>query len=537
MLLGNSNYSASEDTANITVIKATPNITLTPNPTTIDAGEDVVLTAVVAQTGSFEPTGTVTFRLGSAGCTGVTLGSDTLSSGQASITTHTLPGGTPTAVQACYAGDSNYNGNSDSANVTVSATGAGISVASNPPSPFYGANTTLTATLVESLPGADPTGTVTLCWGGTALDCSDVPAAQKTTGSISGHVATGTVKITQLGTVVIRASWPGDSNFAAVSDSDVVTVQAAPTNTTMTSPTGGSSHQFGSSVTFTATVFTSNAPATAATGLVNFYRDAGGVPVLITSATLSAGTATTSITVPSSMVASGTPYTIFARFAGSTNFVTSDSATRTITITPATTNTGLLASPNPVTLGASTTLTATVSSTVAGTITGTVNFCVDGTGPNCTGGNLIGTDTSITAGDASVPWIPSSAGTPSIRAYYLGAGNYAASSGAVTVTVNNPVPTISSINPPGATAGDPTTAITITGTNFVTGATVSFDADGTGTGTAVTLSGAVVVSPTSITVSIPAAQLTTAGTATIVVTNPTPGGGSSSPPTAFVIAP
>jgi Big-like domain-containing protein len=87
-------------------------------------------------------------------------------------------------------------------------------------------------------------------------------------------------------------------------------------------------------------------------------------------------------------------------------------------------------------------------------------------------------------------------------------------------TASNPTPTITApLVPATATAGGAAFTLTINGTNFVSGATVSF---GTTTGLA----------PSSITamqilVTIPATAIATAGTPGVIVTNPAPGGGPS----------
>jgi hypothetical protein len=86
-------------------------------------------------------------------------------------------------------------------------------------------------------------------------------------------------------------------------------------------------------------------------------------------------------------------------------------------------------------------------------------------------------------------------------------------------TVNNPVPTLTSIAPTSAIAGGTSFTLTLTGTNFVAGSTVKF-----GTNPALT--------PTSqtaaqIQVTVPAADIATAGSVNVTVTNPAPGGGTT----------
>ncbi|MHC1733387.1 MAG: choice-of-anchor D domain-containing protein [Bacteroidales bacterium] len=82
----------------------------------------------------------------------------------------------------------------------------------------------------------------------------------------------------------------------------------------------------------------------------------------------------------------------------------------------------------------------------------------------------------------------------------------------------NPLPTLSILNPPSATAGGSAFTLTVNGTNFVNGSKVRWNgADRTTT----------YVSSTQLTASIPASDIASAGTATVTVFNPAPGGGTS----------
>jgi hypothetical protein len=82
----------------------------------------------------------------------------------------------------------------------------------------------------------------------------------------------------------------------------------------------------------------------------------------------------------------------------------------------------------------------------------------------------------------------------------------------------NPVPSISALSPTGATAGSGAFTLTITGANFVSGATVNFN----GTARTTTFGSA-----TQLTAAISAADVAAVGTPTVSVTNPAPGGGTS----------
>jgi hypothetical protein len=92
-------------------------------------------------------------------------------------------------------------------------------------------------------------------------------------------------------------------------------------------------------------------------------------------------------------------------------------------------------------------------------------------------------------------------------------------SSAVNFAVDNPQPTLSSVTPPSALAGAAAQTLTLTGTNFVSSSTVTYN----GVGHAATY-----VSGTQLTISLSTADQATAGTYPVVVTNPGPGGGTSS---------
>jgi hypothetical protein len=100
-------------------------------------------------------------------------------------------------------------------------------------------------------------------------------------------------------------------------------------------------------------------------------------------------------------------------------------------------------------------------------------------------------------------------------------GGTASTSGAGDFTVNNPSPTVSSISPSSVPVGSGATTVTITGTGFVSTSSVTVN------GTALASSAVTVTSATSISAVVPAADLSTAGSLAIVVSNPAPGGGSS----------
>jgi hypothetical protein len=89
---------------------------------------------------------------------------------------------------------------------------------------------------------------------------------------------------------------------------------------------------------------------------------------------------------------------------------------------------------------------------------------------------------------------------------------------ALSLSVNNPVPSITTLTPSSAQAGDPAFTLTVDGADFVNGAVVQWNgADRTTT----------FVSSTQLTAEIPAGDIAAVGTAQVQVANPAPGGGVS----------
>lgn len=84
---------------------------------------------------------------------------------------------------------------------------------------------------------------------------------------------------------------------------------------------------------------------------------------------------------------------------------------------------------------------------------------------------------------------------------------------------NNPVPSISSLSPTQQAAGSQSQTLTVNGSGFISGSSVTYN------GTAHTAS---VASGSQLTISLTASDLLTTGQFPVVVTNPSPGGGASS---------
>jgi subtilase family serine protease len=181
-------------------------------------------------------------------------------------------------------------------------------------------------------------------------------------------------------------------------------------------------------------------------------------------------------------------HTIAAAYNGDLNNTSSSGTlTQVVNAVAVATTTTLVSSLNPATAKQSVTFTATVKAS-SGTPTGSVTFY--------NGTSALGTET-LSSGVAKYTTATLAAATYSIKAVFAGNSSFLTSTSNVISQVIKPapvVPTVTSIKPTsGPIAGG--TAVTITGTGFIAGATVKF---GTVAATSV-----VVVNSTSITCKSP----------------------------------
>ena len=183
---------------------------------------------------------------------------------------------------------------------------------------------------------------------------------------------------------------------------------------------------------------------------------------------------------------------------GIVNFTVNGASLSTTSISPASATAG----------GAAFPLTINGTGFVSGA---TVNF---GSNPAITPSSVTSTQIVVTVPAADI----ATAGTVNVTVTNPGGGG---TSNAQTFTINNPVnpgPTETSISPTSATAGGAGFSLTVNGTGFVSTSMVKFN----GAAKATTF-----ISATQLTAGITAADIATAGTASVTVTNPAPGGGIS----------
>lgn len=128
------------------------------------------------------------------------------------------------------------------------------------------------------------------------------------------------------------------------------------------------------------------------------------------------------------------------------------------------------------------------------------------------------TATLVNSGELTIPLTAADQATGGSYAVVVTNPAPGGGTSSANFAVDNPVPDVTSLVPPSLTVGSAAQTLTINGTGFVAASTVTFN------GNAVT---ATVVNSTTITIPLTVADLATVGTDPVVVTNATPGGGSS----------
>ena len=326
----------------------------------------------------------------------------------------------------------------------------------------------------------------------------------------TGFVAGATVNF-GASPVITPSSVTSTQIVATIPAADIST--AGTVNVTVTNPAGGG--------TSNAQTFTINNPAPTATSLSPTSATAGGAAFTLTVngtgfvstsvVKFNGATKTTTFVSATQLTAAITAADI-ATAGTATVTVTNPapgggtSASVSFTINAASAPTLTSLAPTSATVGgAAFTLTLTGTGFVAGA---TVNF---GASPAITPSSVTSTQIVATIPAADI----STAGTVNVTVTNPAGGG---TSNAQTFTINNPAPTVTSLSPTSATAGGAAFTLTVNGTGFVSTSVVKFN------GAAKTTT---FVSATQLTAAITAADIATAGTATVTVTNPAPGGGTS----------
>ena len=420
---GSSNFTNSSAlTGAFNIGAATTTTTVSASPASAGLGGAVNFTALVSAS-SGSPSGTVTFT---DSTTGLTVGTASLSGGQAVASTSTLASGSHTII-ATYGGTSNYG-------ASVSPTGAAVSISaatttlalSALPSPATAlGNSVLTAVILPS-GGPTPTGTVTFTDNGNPVSGS--PAAVNASGQ-----ASVTDSGLAVGTHSLAASYTGSGSAAGGSSTGTASLTVGQsTSTTVVTSSANPQTTPSNSITFTATVTGAGTP----TGSV-IFKD--GTLTLAT-VPLASGVATLSRTLNTAA------HAISATYSGDAND-TASQGLLTENVGAGTSSTVITVSPSSAAPGQTVTLGATV---VGSSPTGTVTF-YDGASPPLTivGSAQVGAQIVVTT---------LSTGTHSLSAVYSGDSNNTTSTSSLqtfTIAKVSSTTTLTSVTANPGIAGSP----------------------------------------------------------------------------------
>jgi hypothetical protein len=460
------------------------------------------VSAVAPATGT--PTGTVALMTNTGTSGQQAIQSVTLnSSGSGSGSTNALPGGTYNVI-ANYPGDGTFgssqsSGTSVTVNPENSETKLGIvtfdpttgQITNTNTSSFnYGSPYILRADVTNSSGSTCfnsssqvssygcPTGTVNLTDNGSPLGPGTL------TLNSQGYTEFQAVQLTG-GAHTLGGSYSGDASYNASAATDAITVNPAPTTTTITYPSPAPNPPLTVIIgsPFTMDVSTNSQSNGAAPG-GNYSVTDGSTQIPVTTVYIDRFAATASLAAwvsaylePTVSGPSGT-HKLTAHYSGDANYASSDSGTVTVNALYPTTM-SLAVNPNNIVLGDSVTLTATLSTTnpasdAALKPTGGITF-------NSNYGSISGTVTTTVTQDSNGNWIEQAKITitpqqpETVTASFGGDSNYAASSAGMMVNVTIPDFSVSA-NPPtmAITAGQTGTAtITITpATNYTSTVTL-----------------------------------------------------------------
>lgn len=350
---GATNYGASSGTlSGGVVVNKTTTATVVGTTASVTVGQPLNITAGVGAAGSLTPPdGTVTFTVG-----GVAQNPVTLVNGTANILVPDLPVGTY-AITAAYSGGDSYLPSSGTGSGTVNKASSTLVVNSSSNPSVTGEGVTFTAIATSSF--GTPSGTVTFTVDGTP-------------GSAIALSGTGRASVTMppkpVGNYAVSASYSGDDSHLSSSAPLPGGQTVARAATSMSLSSDIPAPALGATVTFTAQVAATAPGSGTPTGNVIFSID--GLPQA--PVVLSGGSASFS----RSDLGVGN-HAITAFYVGDTAFVSSNGTlSGGISVSAATTNTGLTVTPTSPVYRDTATVTATVTSggaTPAGTVIFTVN--------------------------------------------------------------------------------------------------------------------------------------------------------------------
>ena len=414
-------------------------------------GEAVTLTAAVKVTGSGAgtPTGSVTFLNGAA-----SLGAAPVNAaGYATLTISSLAVGTHT-IKAVYNGDANFAVSTSpvgSQVVKQAATTTTLTLTSG--TSIAGQTVSFTATVQVTAPGAGiPSGPVTFKDGTTILGTINVNGA--------GHAVFATNALKAGAHAITAVYGPAAASSFTGSPSVSLTQVVLPAHTAAPTVTlAGPTHApvAGQTISLTATV---KAGAGTPTGMVTFLDGStilGTAPLSVNGQGLDQAMISTSLATVAS-------HSLTAIYNSDTQFAAAASAKLTQVVSKAGTTTAVRAPAATSVYGQPVTFTATlaVSAPGSGTPTGKVVFYVDGAATPAATVNL-----QVVSGVVQATFTPATPllpGNHTIKAIYLGDGNFTGSNNAgqlwtQTVSASATATIISSLVDPASLAGQKATLL------------------------------------------------------------------------------
>jgi hypothetical protein len=380
-----------------TVSKFVPTVSLTASSATSVVGESVTLTAQIPVSAGFVPTGIVDFYPVTGGDVGNKLVSGTLdANGDTTVTVPTMAVGAYEFF-ARYGGDDNFV-EAESARIahSVGLAPVAISTVVQTTDPVVGSPIYVSVTV-----GPEPPGTGTL-GGQMTLTANGVNVARSQ--SVADQF---TFTPTTAGPVELKATYSGDSKFAAKTDTSNITVGKRPVTVTMSTPTASLEVIYGDTVIIAGAVLSGILTAPTGTVLLSANGRSLGQTQVVSGGQFSFST---------NLVHAGDSMELVASYLGDNNFELASNESKPVIIKVGKT------SANPVTTTDAT--APALGDTVA------VNVDFDNIGAGATGtvtfltpqNRVLGTAT-IVAGMASLDLTLTDL-TTFVTAYYNGDNNF-----------------------------------------------------------------------------------------------------------------
>jgi hypothetical protein len=340
---------------------STTSITVTPNSASYVSGQSLTFTALVTDTSNSPttPIGTVSWSDGNDGGS-FSSSACTLSSGTCTISyTPYSSSSNSVTITASYGGDSTHQTSSGISQLSHTQDTTSILIVSSASTISSGEQVTVTTTVTDPTNSQNiPTGIVT--WSdGNAGGTFSASTCDLSSGTC---VVTYTASSNVLNSIVIAATYGGDSNHPSISGTSTLMSNSGSSTSSslVTISPNPASYVAGTAVTFTATVIDPIDSLNVPTGTVIWSDGNAGGTFSASTCDLSSGTCVVTYTASSNAQNS---ITITASYYGDTGHA-ANSATSLLTNSGSSTSSSLVTiSPNPASYvaGTAVTFTATVA--------------------------------------------------------------------------------------------------------------------------------------------------------------------------------